>query len=357
MIFTHIFRYLDDRDAEEVRRSPAPKLRIQNSASHWEHQDVRFQKISVTAPVGKVLRSPHKDRETRQGFASLRAPSSRPCQKPRMLPPIHGSLIRGEETTVCNDHNSARLPPIEPSVNQLSEYEKRSRSRTAKNVCLKSVIGADSSCKDQPCVSSANLRHQEEAGSKEEMPAVLKSCSLQDISAKEHYQDLFEQTATQHDLKARTNVKSAKTSGITAGENFTQRARSVGDLQAASDKEWALMREFRKENTVNDFYKLGKPSEVNRAEILPFPVKRNRKNVNTRNTQDAEYLHGESALFQVDGCLAATNFKKMGKLNDFEAAEYEKGRRNAICEVLEKRTVPPFGSSLYEMRQNLIQSL
>ena len=355
MIFTHIFRYLDDRDAEEVRRSPAPKLRIQNSASHWAHQDVRFQKISVTAPAGKVLRSPHEDRETRQGFASLRAPNSSPCQKPRMLPPIRGSLIRGEETTVCNDHNSARLPPIEQSVDQLSEYEKRSRSRTAKNVCLKSAIGADSSGKDQPRVFSANLRHHEEAGSKEEMPAVLKSCSLQDISAKEDYQDLFK--PTQHDLKARTNVKSAKTIGVIARENFTQRPRSVGDLQARSDKEWAIMREFRKENTVNDFYKLGKPSEVNRTESLPFSVKRNRENVNTRNTQDAEYLHGESALFQADGCLAATNFKKMGKLKDFESAEYERGRRNAICEVLEKRAVPPFGSSLYEMRKNLIQSL
>ena len=108
----------------------------------------------------------------------------------------------------------------------------------------------------------------------------------------------------------------------------------------------------------DDFYKCVGLNQLDKTEHSSFSSKRNQENGklsdSVRNTQNMENLHMKSTqtVLKEDGFLATANFEK---ICHFALVACEKGRRNAICEVLEKSSEPQFGSSLYEMRQNLIQ--
>ena len=399
MIFTHIFRYLDDRDAaaEELRRasstnttSPAINSRFQEPSS-WEHRDVRFKQISLKAAPNfagsKVLQTPRKDCLT-QGFCTLRAQELRPSPKPRVLPPIRGSHVTGvEKQLTVNEQSSAKLPPIEPLASRAhpGACKKRPRSKRNKDTVLTCRNGVENShvnpyrVKDDEEMNADrnlmatitgedNLADQslvEEPPENKQETKTDETASFNDMSTakaglKKNFHNVCQQSAKQEDFETRTEAEDTKADAITTDNSFTERGCTVGGQ--SSVKEWSKTKEY----TVNtntedvDFYKRLGLSELHGTENSIYSAKQNKENGNisysTRNTTNAEYLHFKSdevALVDLNGSLD-TNAEKETNLR---LNAWDLGRRNAICEVIEKSTPPEFGSSLYEMRQNLIRLL
>lgn len=389
MIFTHIFRYLDDRDAaEELRRtgsananSPAINTRFPSPAS-WEHRDVRFKQISWkpgTPPNKPVLQTPCKDGLT-QGFCSLRAQTG-PFPKPRILPPIHGSRIpEVEKRLTGSQENSAKLPTIEPFASTTRSGARETRSRLKRN--KEGVLTGRESVPNAPLTNQKWLffcptraREDEELDSSNgsviaAITAVDKwadyeperslACTQVVPEARADTKKVYlEGDSKQEDFKTRIAVESIKPDAI----NSTQRGNSVdGQLRA---EQWArtLQHSVKRMTEEEDFYSRSSGlSKLNKTETSRFPANRSKQNgkssCGTCNTQEkTDCLHfaesNETKSHSLSGSLA-TSAKKG---TNFELDTYDRERRNAICEVMEKTAAPEFGLCLYDMRQNLIHLL
>lgn len=389
MIFTHIFRYLDDKDAEELRRlstdnssSPGINSRFQDSVPSWEHRDVRFKQISVKAPsvngtVGRVFQTVQRKDALATGYTSLRAASARTCSRPRVLPPIRGSQATGGgKQSTLNDINSAKLPAIEPfaSPAQPRAKEKRSWSRRNKEAVFKSDACVQNLRQDHGELKNSHKKVMAEENNAEdilkghlqieEKGTGQKTASFYDMSVaragvKKDYHKSFPQTVKQHEFETRTELGSDINNAITADENCTLKCCSVSE-QCSGKTEWKRTQEHTKTKIeYDDFYKCVGLSQLNKTEHSSFSAKLNQElgklNDTIGNTQNTENLHIKSkqTVLEGDGFVATANVRK--DICHFELVACERGRRNAICEVLEKSTEPQFGSSLYEMRQNLIQ--
>lgn len=389
MIFTHIFRYLDDRDAaEELRRtgsananSPAINSRFQ-SPSAWEHRDVRFKQISCkpgTPPNKPMLQTPFKDGLT-QGFCSLRAQTG-PFPKPRILPPIHGSrILEGEKRFTGSQQNSAKLPTIEPFASSTRSAVRETRSRSKRN--KEDVMTSRESVQSAPqtnqkwlflCPTRAREDEQLDNSNGSVIAAITAVDKWADYEAerslactqavpearadtKKVYHEGLHGGSKQEDFKTSTEVESIKPDAI----NSTQRGNSVdGQLRA---EEWARTpkHSVKRITEGDDFYSRSPGlSEFNKKETSRFSANRSKQNgkssCSTCNTQKkTDCLHfaesNETKSQNLSGSLA-TSAKKG---TNFELDTYDRERRNAICEVMEKTAAPEFGLCLYDMRQNLI---
>ena len=409
MIFTHIFRYLDDRDAAEELQSrrtsgdnsssPAINSRFQEASSHWENRDARFKQVSwksasTNAPGGSVLHAPRKDCMA-EGFSSLRADVRPSAPNLRVLPPICRSHITGgDKQLMVNEQNSAKLPPIEPFASKVQPGVKEKRSRSKMRNHKETAILKGDSCApqnsrgDQKRLSPypAQVKELEESNNFDTgkvMGAITVKDKLTDSvliegkgspaqasqktgahetpsvhnatfakgGTKKNCHKGFQKTAKQLNVETRSEVESTQNDAINANERCIQSRQT-----RTKDMREQKQAKIEDQSCCNN---LG-VSEPNKTQVSCFSTKRNKENgklsYGARSVNKAEYLHMTSSqtVLQVHG--GASLVTRETNL-EFVPCDFERGRRNAICEVLEKTTEPNFGSSLYEMRQNLIQLL
>lgn len=403
MIFTHIFRYLDDRDAEETRRKnsdnsrpPAAEPRFHESSA--EHRDVKFGQISWKATPARALgpggRTPASNALLAQGFSTLRGDTiSATATTKRVLPPIGKSLMSGpgeKQFKTCNDKNSAKLPPIEQLAGKTQANPTKSRACSEK---VKESFWNNTSAhtrfplKDQRCLGTNRAPlNTADAGQVKEMnqpnienvtayqltresPAhnctetqrptmrPVDDMSLVKAGAKMSYQLNAKMKLDSGTLK----VGSAQTDAINAHERSNYKISRVQTRHKSSsdgeepytDEEEQSYSKNRKPNIIGDLHKTLGLNELN-TNILRLSAKRRTETVKPR-CYSTPCVQSEEVLRLKSRGAPSSSFVRSGKTtNNVQLVACDRGRRNAICEVIEKSIVPEFGSSLYEMRQSLM---
>lgn len=386
MIFTHIFHYLDDRDAaEEVRRTGGSKANMSSLPSRfhappsWRH-DVRFNQISLAAPAAPQTSLFHGKRKDcfAQGFCSLRA-QTRPSPKPRVLPPICNLQSSGGERRLWKvEQDPTKLPPIEENAGKTQNADKQKRSnsrRNIKDVMTSDAIVPNSTPSNQRMLLFPPVRFGDDDAtcecsrstdtmSKWDGSAIVETKIGADhlfIEEKEICKTGKLDEANSHDLceaELNKNIDSkelrnstrevivarkySELTGIDAikaskGENNAY--GQLGNAQGTSSRKAA-----DKAETIGDSPKYLAADWENETENL---------NVSTTNMNEQEDLicRLSNEYMQFPDSKERTSRKKS---KVFEFISDERERRYAICEVLEKTSTPAYGTSLYEMRQNLI---
>ena len=360
MIFTHIFRYLDDRDAEEIRRrssdnsvnsrSPVADSRCQEFPAA-EQREMKFGKNTwkgapVLVPGGtqtSIRSKTLSSASLSQGFSTLRAETRRAPGAPktttanRILPPIGKSQMTGEEKPfAAYEKNTAKLPPIEPLTSKPRSATMKPRSCSKKD--------EETFWKSTP---------SEEKKERQRRQPSFDDMSLAKAGIKK---TLYQQNAKKLDGKTTKVVESTQPDAINAEKTGNYLiSRQFETHKGFSDRVESF--EQRNKPKTGELYKSLGVSEYN-EQARGLSVASSMEALKTRSNSSpcvpsAEYLRSqanEASSNHVYGSLV-TNSQKETKLH---LVACDKGRRNAICEVLEKTTVPEYGSSLYEMRQNLM---
>lgn len=406
MIFTHIFRYLDDRDAEEIRRrgsdnsdnsrSPVADSRCQEFSA--EHRDVKFGQNTWKGAASLVPGGTQTSARSKtlfsaplsQGFSTLRA-ETRTAPKTttanRVLPPIGKSqMVGGEKQLVAYDKNTTKLPPIDPLTSKARPATRKPRSCSRKNeeAFWKNTTSTEQSPledqrrsrtpNDRTAPLSTDGQVKETIHVTEEMTDCLKMESNTDNRQKERrrtqlasFDDMslakagikktfYQQNAKKLESKTTKVVESTQADAI----NAEKTSNYLISRQFETHKGFSNGAETREEDgkpKTGELYKRLGISEYN-AQAPRLSVEPNMEAVKARSNSSpcipsAEYLRlqiHEASSNHACGSLV-TDGKTETKVR---LVTCDKGRRNAICEVLEKNIVPEYGSSLYEMRQNLM---
>lgn len=393
MIFTHIFRYLDDRDAaEELRRSDdtnssRPAINSRFPEASWEQRDFRFKQISLkttAAPNTSGINTPGNDSLT-GGFCSLRA-KPRPSPEQRFFQPIRASKISREEKQLRVTHqNLAKLPPIERFGCKQKPVAREVKSRSKEN--KESILRRGSGVQTQPWLFLCPLRDGEDRELCNRDGRVLTAGTTTDNLSDHFLSDESESPA--HTVKAKKH-QPVKTShdkfdakAVTRkfyNEGLQQRTKQEvfgsGDahestqIEAITDrkegnstvsrqlnkKKWAARQE-QSANTNNEEKKFHPRSSSGERKPFSFSEARSKKDgevpCSRCKATNAECLHFAESDENLNASLATLTIGKKEINMEFNDCE----RRNAICEVIEKTAFPEYGLCLYEMRQNLIHLL
>lgn len=397
MIFTHIFRYFDDRDAEEIRRknsdnsrpSPAADSRFHESST--EHRDAKFGQISWKAPSlvpgGKQTSTGYKTPSLAHGFSTLRADTRSSAPKPptttnSVLPPIgRTQMAGGEKQLVVNDKKPAKLPPIDqPLASKAQANARRPCSKNSKETFWKNATNTlEDHRRSRPHSRVAPLNSDKvtEKASlvTEEMTECLIKESKEDNwqterrKAPRTFDDMslakagikktfYQQNAKKLDCETTEVVaESTQTDAVNKEETsnnqisrFETTHKSFSDGEESRGNELNRSKQHDKKPKTGDSYNSLTLSEHN-DETLTLSAGLKKENAKSRcYSTPCVQTYEASNTNNVNGSLV-TNEKKKTQVH---LVTCDMKRRNAICEVLEKRIVPEYGSSLYEMRQNLM---
>lgn len=404
MIFTQIFRYLDDRDAEEIRRRstdnsdnsrsrPIADSRFQEFPA--ENQDNKFGQISCKgAPC--VLPERKQTSKTKspasaslaQGFSTLRAHSSsgpKATTVHTVLPPIAKAPIRtGEERLSVSDKIPAKLPPIDPLTGKARPCKKKPRSCSKMNgetLCENTMSATQYPREDQRrsrtpqdragllnsdgkvqqavdlAVEATDFltKDSKSAGNLQKERRRMQF-SFDDMSlAKASIKSAFNQrNAIKLDSETTKIVESTQTDEI----NAEKTSNYLISGQFETNKPFPGGEESRERyRKIGDVYTLLTISEHSTKDGR-LSVEQNIEAVKTRSNsspcvQSAEYLRLQT--FKASNNHVRGSLVTEGKTETtVRLVTFDKGRRNAICEVLEKSIGPEYGSSLYDKRQNLM---
>ena len=389
MIFTHIFRYLDDRDAaEELRRSDnpnssSPAINSRFPEASWEQRDFRFKKISLNTTAAPNTSGIHAP----QGFCSLRA-KPRPSPEQRLLPPIRASKISGGEKQLrVTEQNLTKLPPIERfACNQQSvAREVKSRSKKNKESNLKRGSGVQTSTlTNQPWLFLCPLRDGEVREFCNCDGRVLTAGTATDNLSDHFLSDENEspahaekaqthQTGSSHDkfdtkavtrkfyhkgLQQRTKQEvfgSGDVHESTQIEAITDRKEGNSTVRGQLiEKMWAARQEQSANTNEEETEHFHPSSSFGERKGFSFSEARSKEygkvSCSRCNATNAECLHFAESNENLNARLTIGKKEANMEFNDCE-------RRNAICEVIEKTAAPEYGLCLYEMRQNLIHFL
>lgn len=397
MIFTHIFHYLDDRDAAETApprtvstndNSPSIKSRFHSSTAR-RHTDVRLNQMTFAAPAAartSALRRARQDCLS-QGFCSLRA-RSRPSPNQRVLPPIGDLTISGEERKLHDvEQNSNKLPPIGAKVgrtqNTVNHNRPRSRRNQRESAMTSGSFATNFEQTNQLMVPCYLTRFCEECATSKCYGSAdaTRDCNenvewrreAENLTTENLFTDKQEELKTpkvdkrnKEILQARVETDLCKKIDRQKLRNSTQEVFSEGDITELKRTD---IIDVAKEETDYALGQLGNAKEklLRKAEdnLRTIIKDRDIKNrlgygeANLSNGQNIEY--GNSRCQTSNECLqwlgnneAASAQTLRNGSTDFSLSAEERQRRNAVCEVLEKTTTPAYGCSLYEMRQNLI---
>lgn len=409
MIFTQIFRYLDDRDAEEVRRRsngnpdnsrsrPIADSRFQEFSV--ENRDNKFGQISCKGapcllPEGRrtsARTSTPSSAPLAQGFSTLRADtrsSPKTTTAHTVLPPIAKAPIRGgENQLVVNDKIPPKLPPIDPLTGKARPCTRKPRSCSKINgemLCENTMsaaavqyLGEDQRRSRTPQDRAALLNSDGKVKEAIDPAREMTDCLINDSKVVENLQKerrrtkfsfddmslakasikstFNQQNAKKLDSETTKIVESTQTDAINAEKTSNYLISGEFETNKRFSDGEESREQYRKAKT-GDVYTFLTISEHN-TQGRRLSVERNIEAVKTRCNsspcvQSAEYLRLETykaSNNHVCGSLV-TEGKKETKVR---LVTFDKGRRNAICEVLEKSIGPEYGSSLYEKRQNLL---
>lgn len=402
MIFTQIFRYLDDRDAEEIRRRstdnsdnsrsrPIADSRFQELPA--ENQDTKFGQISCKGspcllPEGKrtsTTKSP-TSAPLAQGFSTLRAHTSSGSKTTTVhtvLPPITKAPIRtGEERLVVNDKIPAKLPPLTGKARLCKKKPRSCSKMNGETLCENTMSAAQYAREDQRrsrtpqdragLLNSDGKVKQAVGVAGEATDFLTKDSKSAESLRKERRRMQFsfdDMSLAKASIKSSFNQRNAlnvnsETTKIvestqTDAINAEKPSNYLISGQFETNKPFPADGEESRERygTIGDVYTLlaisGRSTQDGR-----LSVERNIEAVKTRSNsspcvQSAEYLR----LQTFKGCNdhVCGSLVTEGKTETtVRLVTFDKGRRNAICEVLEKSIGPEYGSSLYEKRQNLM---
>lgn len=402
MIFTHIFRYLDDRDAEEVRRRATDNL--DNSRSRpiadsrfqeflEEKQDNKFGQISCKGapcllPDGrqKATTKTPSGASLAQGFSTLRADTRSGLKPTTVLPPIAKAPIRtSEKQLMVNDKIPAKLPPIDPPTGKARLCMRKPRSCSQMNgemLCENSMNptqhpGGHQRRSRTPQDRAELLNSDGKVEQGIDLAGEVNECLTKDSNVVESLQkerrrpqqfSFDDMSLAKASIKSAFNQRNAKklnsqstnivdstqTDEINAGKN----SNYLISGRFETNKPFPDGQESREPNRkIGDVYTLLAISEHSKQDGR-LSVERNIEAVKTR-CNSSPCVH--SAEFLRLQTFKASNNHVCGSLVTEGKSEttvrlvtFDKGRRNAICEVLEKSIGPEYGSSLYEKRQNLM---
>ena len=404
MIFTQIFRYLDDKDAEEIRRRstdnsdnsrsrPITDARSQEFSA--ENQDNKFGQISCKgAPC--LLPESKQTSKTKspasaplaQGFSTLRAHTSsgpKATTVHTVLPPITKAPIRmGEERLVVNEKIAAKLPPINPLTGKARLCKKKPSSCSKMNgetLCQNTMSVAQYSREDQ----RRSRTPQDRAGLLNSDGKVKQSVDVagettdfltRDSKSAESLQKERRRTQFSFDdmSLAKVSIKSAfnHRNAIKLDSETTKivETTQTDAINAEKTSNYLISRQFetnkpfsdgeeshKRYRKIGDVYTLLAINEHSTQDGR-LSVEQNIEAVKTRSNsspcvQSAEYLRLQT--FKASNNHVCGSLVTEGKTETtVHLVTFDKGRRNAICEVLEKSIGPEYGSSLYEKRQNLM---
>lgn len=404
MIFTQIFRYLDDRDAEEVRRRgtdnsdnsrsrPITDSRLQEFPA--ENQDNKFGQISCKGapcllPEGKQTRTTKApvSAPLAQGFSTLRPHTSSGPKATTVhtgLPPITKAHIRtGEERLEVNDKIPAKLPPINPLTGKARLCKRKPRSCSKMNgetLCENTMSAAQCPMEDQRSSRTpkdrAGLLYSDgkvkqavdvagettdfltkDSKSAESLQKERRRTqfSFDDMSlAKASIKSAFNQrNAIKLNIETTKMVESTQTDAINAEKTSNYLISGQFETNKPFPDGEESRERYRKIGDVYTFLAISEHSTQDGR----LSVERNIEAIKARSNsspcvQSAEYLRLQT--FKASTNHVCGSLVTEGKTETtVRLVTFGKGRRNAICEVLEKSIGPEYGSSLYEKRQNLM---
>ena len=402
MIFTQIFRYLDDRDAEEVRRrstddsdnsrsQPIADSRFQEFPV--ESQDNNFGQISCKGapcllPEGKQTRTTKSPSSAplAQGFSTLRADtrSSPKTTVHTVLPPIAKAPIRtGEKQFLVNDKIPAKLPPIDPLTGKARLCTKKPRSCSKMNgeTCENTLSATQYPERDQrrsrtPQDRAGLLNSEGKVKQAIDLAGEMNDCLIKDSKSAESLQKQRRRTYFSFDdmSLAKASIKSTfyqrNAKKLDRDTTKTVKSTQTDEINAEKTSNYLISRQFETNKPspdgeesreqygkVRDVYTLLAISEHSTQDGR-LSVEQNIEAVKTRCNsspcvQSAEYLRWQT--FKTSNNHVSGSLVTEGKSETtVRLVTFDKGRRNAICEVLEKSIGPEYGSSLYEKRQNLM---
>lgn len=408
MIFTHIFRYLDDRDAEEMKknngenfRPPAEDYRFHVSST--EHRDAKFGQISWKATPGLTVVSGSHQTGARvsktsssaplaQGFCSLRGETlGSTSTKKQVLPPIRklqSSELGGKEYTQ-NENYFAKLPPIEPLDEKTQAFPKKSRGCSGKgkeSIWNNTSVNTRPPQKDQMCLGTNRAEPLNTVGQvKEENNPRIENVTtnLTPESSADNWNEKHRLTMqTVDDMSLTTagtktsyyrtakmkldsetfKVRSSKTDEIKADEKSEYKIRRIqtrlksfsdGEESPGIERHQTWGENVKTKTTGNLYRNLGLIDP--KAGFLRHFAKQKIGPVKSRCYSTPCVQAEEVVRFKTRGGSTTSVVRGEGKTkHQVQLVACVKGRRNAICEVIERSIVPEFGSSLYEMRKSLI---
>lgn len=352
MIFTHIFRYLDDRDAEEIRRrgtddsdnsrSPVAESQCQGDVK-FGHSTLKGAPTLLPGGTQPSMRSKTMSSAPLcQGFSTLRAETRKDPKTAtanRVLPPIGKSQMTVQENNfVTYEKNTAKLPPIDPLTSKAGLATRKSRSCSKKN--------------DETFGQNATSAEQKQ---RRRLQSSFDDMLLAKAGRKKTF---YEQNAKRLDIGTAKEVESTQTDVINAqktGNYLVSRQFETHNVYCDS----AGSRAQHSKPQTRELYKSLRMSEFN-AQVERLSVEPSIEAVKARSNSSpcvpsAEYLRLQTYETSNNHVCASlvTNAKNDTTVH---LVTCDKGRRNAICEVLEKNIVPEYGSSLYDMRQNLMST-
>ena len=396
MIFTHIFHYLDDRDAAETapprivranENSPSFNSRFHSSTAR-QHTDLRLSQMTFAAPAETRTSAFRRARQDclSQGFCSLRG-QSRPAPNQRVLPPIGNLKVSGEERRLHDvEQNSNKLPPIGTNLGRTQNtinhhYTPRSRKKQRESATTSFVTHLEQTNQQMlPCFPTrfceeyaTSKRYGNADGTWDENENVEWRRDAENLTPENLFTSKQEQPKTPEVEKRNKEILQARVETDLCKKIDRQKLRNstqevFGEADITQFKRIDIIDIRKKEND----YALGQVS--NAKEELLRKAQDNAKTVikdkdikkhlgygeaNFSEGQNMEY--GNSSCQTSNECLqwlrnnetASAQTLRSGT-TDFSLSAEERQRRNAICEVLEKTATPAYGCSLYEMRQNLI---
>ena len=406
MIFTQIFRYLDDRDAEEVRRRSTDNSRSRPIA------DSRFQEFSVEnhddqlgqisckgapclLPEGKQTSTRVKSPSSvplAQGFSTLRADTRsgpKTTTVHSVLPPIakpKAPIRTGEKQLVVKDKIPVKLPPIDPLTGKARPCAKKQRSCSKMNgetLCENTLSEARYPGRDQQRSRTPQDREALQNSDGKVKQAIdlageKNDCLIKDSKSTQSLQKERQRTQFSFDdmslakasIKSAFNQRNAKKldsettkiveSTQTDEINAEKTSNYLISGQSETNKHFPDGGESREQyRKIGDVYTLLAISEPQNTQNGRLSVERNIETVKTRCNsspcvQSAEYLRLQTFKASNNHVCAGSLVTEGKKETKVRLLTFDKGRRNAICEVLEKSIGPEYGSSLYEKRQNLM---
>lgn len=400
MIFTQIFRYLDDRDAEEVRRRSTDNSRSQPIVESRfqefsvENRDNQFAQISCKGapcllPGGKQTSTRTKSPSSAplaQGFSTLRAETHiRPKTTTvhTVLPPIAKASIRtGETQSVVNDKIPVKLPSIDPLTGKARSCTKKQRScskLSGETLCENTTgqyLGRDQLRSRTPQDRAGLLNSDGKVKQAVDLAGEKTQSLREDSKVVETLQK--EQRRTQFSFDdmslAKASIKSAlnqrNSKKLDSETTKMVESTQTDEINAEKTDNYLISGQFETNKSspdgggsreqprkIGNVYTLLAVSE-NNTQDGRLSEERYNEAVKTRCNsspcvQSAEYLHLQT--FKASNNHVCSSLVTEGK-NETKVrlVTFDKGRRNAICEVLEKNIGPEYGSSLYEKRQNLM---
>lgn len=351
MIFTHIFRYLDDRDAEEIRRRGTDNSDSSRSpaADSQCQGDVKFGRSTLKGAPSLLPGGTQPSMRSKtlsnapmcQGFSTLHTETRKDPKTAtanRVLPPIAKLQMTVQEShLVTYGKNTAKLPPIDPLTSKAGLATRKSRSCSKKN--------DETFCKNATSAEQKQRRR-------------LQSSFDDMLLAKAGRKNTFyEKNAKKLDMVTAKEVESSQTDVINAQKTGNYLVSRQFETHSASCDSAGSPAQHSKPQT-RELYKSLGISEFN-AQVERLSVEPSIEAVKTRSNSSpcvasAEYLCLQT--YETSNNHMCASLVTNTKDTTVHLVTCYKGRRNAICEVLEKNIVPEYGSSLYDMRQNLMSS-